>query len=160
MVVADKKNKTRITAGRRSAGGFTLIEMLMSVALIGLIALILMPVYQSLQVRNDADLIAQTIANNFRRAELLSSGGVGDSSWGVYFTSSTITLFQGATYAGRNTEYDELTSVPGSLTLSGLSSVIFEKYSGNAQSVGAIVVSSTIGDSKTININSKGMVQY
>ncbi len=160
MSILVEQQNEQSSAGRKSAGGFTLIEMLLSVAIIGMLGLISIPVYQSLQVRNDADLMAQTIAHNLRRAELLSAGGVGDNSWGIYIASSTMILFQGPTYSGRDSSFDEITNIPASLFVFGLSTIIFEKYSGNPQSVGAIFVSSTAGDVKTININNKGMIEY
>lgn len=145
---------------RRSVqeAGFTLIEMLLSVAIIGILVGLSAPVYESFTRRNDLDLTAQTLTATLRRAALYARAGNSDTTWGVHVDSSAITLFQGADFASRNTNFDETTSVPGSIAASGASEVVFSKLTGAPQTTGTITLQSTTNDTRVITVNAKGMV--
>ncbi len=139
--------------------GFTLIEALLSVAIIGILAGVSLPVYLSFQNRNDLDLAAQSIAETLRRAETYSRGVQGDAQWGVAIRPTYITLFKGTSYAARIASYDENTSLPATVTVGGLSDIPFTKWSGAPTSTGTITLTSTAG-SRSVVINAKGMVDY
>lgn len=140
--------------------GFTLLEILLSIALIALLAGIAAPIYQSFQVRNDLDIAANTVAQTLRRAELLSQAVDGDVSWGVSIQSGSITLFQGVSYAGRNSDFDEIFDMPTSITPSGLQEIVFSRFSGEPQTTGTCTLTSSINEIRTITINEKGTIEY
>jgi prepilin-type N-terminal cleavage/methylation domain-containing protein len=148
-----------VSYGKKEAG-FTLMEMLLSVAIISILAGMGVPIYESFARRNDLDLTTQAVAETLRRAEAYARNGNNDSSWSVEVQSNAVTLFKGATYASRNTNYDETVSVPGSITLSGLGELQFAKLSAKPNTSGNIVLSSTTGDTRTITVNDKGTVGY
>lgn len=140
--------------------GFTLLEVLLSIATVSIIAGIGIPIYQSLQVRNDLDIAAITIAQNFRRAQILSQAMDNDTNWGVRVQSGSITLFQGTSYAGRDANFDELFDVPTSITPSGVQEVVFTKFSGEPQTIGTVILTTNTNETRSITINAKGMVSY
>lgn len=145
---------------KNTKNGFTLIEMLLVVALIVAIGTISAPVYQLLQVKNNLTVATYTIAQTLRRAQILSQSGMGDTTWGVHIVSGSVTLFKGASYAGRDTTTDEIFDVPTNITLGGISDIIFSKLSGEPQSYGDITLTSLNNDTKTITINAKGALEY
>ena len=138
--------------------GFTLLEVLLVIASITLIAGIGMPVYQSFQVKNDLDVATNTIAQSLHRAQLLAEANDGDTNWGVGIVGGSIVVFKGASYAGRDSAYDEIFSVPTSITPSGLSEIVFAKFTGLPQSTGTTTLTSTTNEVRTLNINSRGTV--
>lgn len=140
--------------------GFTLLEVLLSIAIIGILAGISMPIYQSFQVKNDLDVAVNTIVQTLRRAQLLSQAVDGDSSWGVYMQNGSITLFQGADYSSHDSNFDEVFDVPTSITFSGIQEIVFTKFSGEPQTTGIITLNSSTNETRTITINEKGMVSY
>lgn len=144
----------------QSSRGFTLLEILLVVAIISIIAGFSMPVYQSFQVKNDLDIAAQTIATDFRRAQTLAEASDGDNTWGVEVLSGSITVFQGASYATRVAAFDEISSLPPTITPSGLAEVIFDRLTGQALSAGTVTLTTSTGLVKTIAISSKGTVTY
>ncbi|HAZ17127.1 MAG: hypothetical protein UV70_C0005G0016 [Parcubacteria group bacterium GW2011_GWA2_43_13] len=140
--------------------GFTLIEIILSIATIGIIAGISMPLYGSFQVRNDLDIAVSSIAQSSRRAQALSQAVDGDTSWGVNIQSGSMTVFKGASYAVRDSSFDEIVDVPTSISPSGMSEVIFTKLTGLPQTTGTFTLTSNANETRTITINAKGMVSY
>ncbi|PIW37104.1 MAG: hypothetical protein COW24_01875 [Candidatus Kerfeldbacteria bacterium CG15_BIG_FIL_POST_REV_8_21_14_020_45_12] len=140
--------------------GFTLLEILLSVVLIGVMAMFSVPVYQRYQVRNDLHVAADTWVQTSRRAETLARSGSNDTTWGIEVHQGSITLFQGADYASRDSDMDEVFSIPSSMTFSGDTEILFEKFTGAPSAATSTTLTSTTGQTKTITINSKGMVDY
>ncbi|RJO59197.1 type II secretion system protein [Candidatus Parcubacteria bacterium] len=140
--------------------GFTLVEVLLSLAVVGIIAASATPVYQALQNRNDLDIAINTTAQAMRRAQLLSQAVANDTTWGVKILTGKISIFQGASYAGRDQNFDEDFSLPSSINLSGLDEAVFAKLSGFPLTSGALTLSSPNNESRTLTLNSKGTIAY
>lgn len=140
--------------------GFTLLETLLSIAVISLIAGIGVPVYQSFQVRDDLDISTTTIVQSARRAEILAQASDGDTSWGLHIQSGNIVLFKGASYATRDSSYDEIFDLPTSILPSGLSEIVYAKFTGMPQTTGAITLTSNANETRIITINAKGTVSF
>ncbi len=143
------------------AKGFTLLEVLLSVAILGVVAGISLPVMASFNGRNDLDVTTQSIVMQLRRAGTYSRGANNDNQWGVHIQSGGATLFQGTAYASRDTAYDETTTFPSSFSVSGTSDVVFNKVDGSPASSGSITLTNTnSNETRTITFNAKGMVSY
>lgn len=140
--------------------GFTLLEVILVIATITVLAAISVPVYAILQVKNDLDVATNTTLQTLRRAQTLSQAVDGDSSWGVKLQSSDITLFKGLSFAGRDTNFDEVYTLSGNVTPSGVSEVVFSKLSGNPTTTGALTLISNNNERQNITINSKGFLDY
>jgi type IV pilus assembly protein PilE len=143
----------------RSAG-FTLLEVLLSVAIIGMLVGVSIPVYESFVRRNDLGLTAQSLAALLRRAETYARAANYDDAWGVEMQAGTATLFRGTSFASRNTAYDEALTIPASIASSGLAEVQFTKFTAAPNITGSITLTSTTSDVKTVTINSEGAVDY
>ncbi|HSW98308.1 MAG TPA: type II secretion system protein [Candidatus Saccharimonadales bacterium] len=144
----------------KGQAGFTLLEVLLSVTIMAMLVGISMPFYESFVRRNDLALATQTVSALIRRAETYSRSANSDSGWSVEFQSTTATLFLGNNFAGRNTNYDEAVSLPGSVTASGLSEVQFAKLTALPNTTGTVTLSSTLSETRTVTVNAKGMVDY
>lgn len=140
--------------------GFSLIELLLSVMILTLLTGLSLPVLESFVRRNDLDLTTQSIASSVRRAATYARGVKADNTWGVRFTTSTVTLFEGASYATRNTISDETVPIPGSMTLSGTSEIVFSKLTAAPSGTASVTLNSTTNDTRTITVNADGMVNY
>jgi prepilin-type N-terminal cleavage/methylation domain-containing protein len=140
--------------------GFTLVEVLLSIAAMTIIAGISVPIYRTFQIRNGLDIAAVTIAQGARRAQTLAEASDGDSSWGIRVGTSTIVMFRGESYAARNGSFDETFEMPASVTPSGLGEVAFAKFTGEPLATGSIILTTNTNETRTITINAKGMVEY
>lgn len=139
--------------------GFTLLELLLSVAVIGALAGLSLPVYRTLLQKNDLDIAAVTIAQSLRRSQLLSQAVDGDTTWGVKVQSSSIVVFKGASYATRDTTFDETFDVPATIGVGGATEVVFAKFTGLPQTTGVINIS-TENDTRSVSINEKGTIGF
>ncbi len=140
--------------------GFTLVEMLLSIAAMSIIAGISIPLYQSFQNRNDLDIATVTLAQSMRRAGALAQASDGDASWGIAVATGTITLFKGGSYAARDAAYDESYAMPENIAVSGLSEAVFAKFTGMPVGTGTTVFTSVNNETRSITLNAKGTVSY
>lgn len=144
----------------RNQNGFTLVELLLSVALLAIILLLGSPISYNIYLRNDLDITASNIVQANRRAQALSQAYSGDSSWGVYIQSGSITIYKGTSYSARDTDFDEITEVSNALTPSGVQEILYSKFDGEPQTTGSIILTSSNNETRTITIAEKGMVSY
>ena len=148
------KNKNK-----KKCKGFTLIEIMLVVALMIVIGSISVPVYQSFQVKNNLDVATYTIVQTLRRAQVLSQSGVGDETWGVHIESGSAVLFKGANYASRDISTDEVFEISTNIAPTGIADIVFSKLLGEPQTTGDIILTTSNNDTKTITINAKGTVE-
>lgn len=139
--------------------GFTLTELLLSVAIIGIISGLSMPLYSSFATRNNLALTAETTVNMLRRASLYARSGHQDSQWGVNFQPGSFVLFKGASYSARDPAFDEPFSVAGNISSDYDGDIVFNKLSGTTLQPRSIKLSGPEG-SVTMEVNAKGAVSY
>ena len=86
------------TVFQKKAKGFTLLEIILSIALIGILAASSLFALQNFQINNDLDAALANIIQSLRRAQLLSESVSGDSKWGVKIFSDKVVVFKGDNY--------------------------------------------------------------
>jgi len=138
---------------------FTLIEVLLSVALIGAIGSFSMVINQFLQQKNDLDVSAIQISERVRDAQKRSIGGIEDSSWGVKVATGQITLYKGTSFASRTQAKDENTIIPDTIEIAGLNDIVFARLEGTVVNPGTINLKIKNFE-KNISINEQGTVSY
>lgn len=137
-----------------------MLEIALSIAILGIMFSVSMPMYHVFMVRNDLDIATMTLVQDLRRAQTLSQVAHGDSTWGVHIGVGSILIFKGVSYAARDISFDEDTSMPASITVSGLNNIMFTKLTGTPQSTGTTTLTSSANETRNITINEKGMVDY
>lgn len=140
--------------------GFTLIEVLLSVAIITILTGLSLPVYESFARKNDLDVTAQQLAATLRRAETYARSVNRDAAWSVNIQPTGVTLFQGTNFATRDQTYDETFPIPNSIATSGLGEIQFAKLSAAPNTTGTITLTENANNIRTVTINAKGMVEY
>lgn len=140
--------------------GFTLLEVMLSIAIIAILTGLSVLVYQGLQQRNELDVAVNNITGSLRRAQILSQAVDGDTTWGVKVQSGNIISFKGASFALRDTTYDESFDLPSNISIEGVSEIVYNKFTGLPQTAGNLTLTSEVSETKTIILNAKGMVDY
>lgn len=140
--------------------GFTLIEVLLSITIIAMIVGLSIPIYQSLFFRNDLDIAAETAAHALRRAQLLAQSVEEDDAWGVAIETGRVTLYRGTDFLTRDASYDETVLISDHISPSGLTEIPFAAFTGIPETSGTIVLTSTTQETRSITVNTYGMVEY
>ena len=140
--------------------GFTLIELILVIAMITVIGGAVLPLSYKFLTRNDIELAAQKVVQSARRAEFLSASGNLDATWGIHVQTTDVTLFKGTSYLARDTSRDEKLSFDNAVILIGTTDFIFSKLSGYPVSAGTVTLTSQDNVVKNVVINSRGMVEY
>lgn len=140
--------------------GYTLLEMLLVVAIIAILAGLSAPVYQSFQNKNDLGVTTEVLANTLRRAQFFSQGVKEDSQWGVRVVDGNIILFKGDNFSARDQNFDEEFRVSPNIESVGIQEIVFNKFSGEPVDIGTFRLVSVNNDEKNLIINEKGVISY
>lgn len=138
--------------------GFTIIELLLIIALISILAAVSAPLYTSFLAKNHLENKTFEVKNTLHKAQSNAMSGKQNANWGVYFTSGQFVLFAGESFASRNGAFDEIHIFPASVSASGLNEIIFQKPKGLPSTTGIITISSTEGANNILTITREGIV--
>ena len=139
--------------------GFTLIEILVVIAIVGVLLSIGASVFRTLQTQNELAAAIQTIRLASNRAQILAQGSANDSGWGIKMSEGEIVVFQGSVFASRDQSFDQDYNVASNVRFSGLTEIAFNKQSGHINSPGTLTITSPSGV-KNLSVNSKGILTY
>lgn len=143
--------------------GFTLIELILVIAITAIVAALSVPFVQSFQTSTDLYTHANTITKTLRRVQQQSIVGQNDSSWGVYFDNGikSLIVFKGDNYISRDPDFDQPIEYPAvfNLTTDFGNEFYFSIYSGQPSASGLITLDGLNNESKTISITSFGLIQ-
>lgn len=136
--------------------GLTLLELLMVLAIVVIIAGFSVPIGLSF-LRNEGLISsANDLVMVMRIAQQYSIEGVEDTTYGVYMSGTSYTLFKGTSYAARDTSFDESFDVSG-LYFSTTTEVVFQRVTGEPNA--PVTVELTDGNRvREVDVNAIGRV--
>lgn len=138
--------------------GFTLIEILLVLGLVSGLAALTMPIGLTFYRNQIVDENGRDIAAAIHRARSQAMSQKNDAPFGVALFPGSYVLFEGPSYASRNAANDEIFPLPGGLSLSGLTEIVYSKPGGTTTASGIITVSSA-STNTTITVNQQGMIE-
>ncbi|OGD09897.1 hypothetical protein A2397_06250 [Candidatus Amesbacteria bacterium RIFOXYB1_FULL_44_23] len=138
--------------------GVTLLELVLVVGLVAILAFSGVIFYGRFVTQNQVDTTTDTIVQTIRKAQIyaLESRKSETVGWGVRHASGQLTLYLGATYAGRTTTWDEVTTTGGNVSVTAFE-VNFSRLTGAPDGTESITISG-MGNSESVSVNSRGMV--
>ena len=110
--------------------GFTLIELLIIVALLSIVSVMSVVFYSRFFTQNAVSNSSDQLVGELRKAQMYSMMGRKNGAWGVTFSANKFILFQGNSYATRNSAFDESFSVNPNINVSGLTELTFARITG------------------------------
>lgn len=140
--------------------GFTLLEVLLVVALIAGLAGLSVPVYNTFYTGNELDTAGSITIQSIRRAQVLTLSGKEDANWGVKLEEGKITVFKGDSFVARDNSFDEVFDVSNIVDFSGIEEIVFNKVDGRPNSSGTIDMSTQSGQNINLTINQLGSISY
>ena len=149
--------------------GFTLIELLITIGITVILFAAALPIFSNLQLSARLNESTIQLIQNIRFTRSLSVSRMNNSSHGIYFTinpagADSYTVFQGTSYAARNTVYDRITVLDSSLILSlslasGAQEIVFSSAFGVPTKTGTITLTHTTSGTRTISVNAIGKAE-
>jgi len=141
--------------------GFTTIELFIVVGIMLITAAAAAPFYSGLQVSAQLNESNAQIAQNLRLARGQSVARLNNTAHGVKFLANSYVIYQGASYAGRDTAYDRAVAIDSPLSLSTTftnDEVNFAMATGIPSNTGTTTLVHSAGGSRSVYLNSFGVV--
>ena len=149
-----------ITLLSKKIKAFTLLEMLITMAILAIIAGIGVPVYQSLQTKNNFKVDVDSLTQSIYRAQSLAQAAKNDSDWSLHFREGEIIIYEGSDFVSRDQSFDEVFKISKSNTVAADNDVSFNKFSGFPKLPTIINVNSLSGEFTSLSLNEVGLVEY
>lgn len=137
--------------------GFTFIELILVVAIVIIIGTFSSVFFGRFLIQNAVANTQDQLVGELRKAQLYAMAGRQNGNWGVQFSSNIITLYQGASFATRNSAFDEKFNVNSNILITGFSEVNFARMTGLPSTTGTYTITGTTSSDQVI-INSQGVV--
>jgi len=145
---------------KKKYSAFSLLELLVVIALMGMLFRMTVPIGVDYVGKNNVTVAKETIVNTLRTAQHNAINMQQDSKWGVYTQTNSIILYVGNTYATRNPSFDLLNDLPGGVAVTSGLDINFTKLAGEANTNATIIISHKQSPSKTVQINTLGVISY
>jgi prepilin-type N-terminal cleavage/methylation domain-containing protein len=155
--ILKRKETSKVFEYGKLSRGFSLVEVLLSMAIMAIVGLTAVPFYSRFFSQNAVANTYDQLTGELRKAQLYAMTGKQAGSWGVHNGGTQLMLFQGSTYAARNTSFDETFTVNGNVTISGFTDIIFAQVTGLPNTTATITVKA-INIQKTITVNAQGAI--
>jgi Tfp pilus assembly protein FimT len=139
--------------------GFTLIELLLVVGLMMVMLMGALPIYSGFQVSTQLDESCDQVVQDMRLTRELSHAGVHGLAHGVKFLGNQYVMFEGASYATRNAQYDRVnafsTTINMTTTLTN-DEIVFAAGTGVPDRNGNVLIRHSTNGTRTVTINELG----
>lgn len=138
--------------------GFTLIELILVIAVLSIVAMLSSPFYSRFLLQNAVGNTEDQLIGSLRKAQTYAMSGRQSDSWSVNYSSNTITLYKGTSFSGRNSAFDERFSVNPTVSVTGFSDMSFAHATGMPTPTSASVTVSSGNNIKTFTVTSQGVI--
>lgn len=139
--------------------GFTLLEVIVTVVILAVVASIGLFVgadfYKSYVLASERDSLVSIL----RKARAGAMNNFLELPQGVFIDQDKFTIFKGLSYAGRNSQYDEIIFRFRAVDISGPAEVVFQPIRGTSGVSGTITLSDGVKN-VAIEINDEGRISW
>lgn len=146
--------------------GFTLVELIISVAIMAVLSGLLLSSFNTSAKRQAVDKGADTLVALVNEARSLTISSKAASSYGVWFASTTATLFTGTSFSGssaqnRTMSLDSRLAITNISLNAATSSIVFDKLTGSTSHYGSFRLTLTTDPTiyKTISVYKTGVAE-
>jgi prepilin-type N-terminal cleavage/methylation domain-containing protein len=145
---------------RTTYSGFSVLEVLVSLAILGLLLSVSLVSFASFSRRDAVSASAAAIGQALRDARARTLASVGGSQYGVKVDGDRFTFFQGSTFSSSTPTNNTFMYPSGIRVTSSLSTLVFERVTGNASASGTISVYQSSAENvvKRVRIQTTGLV--
>jgi prepilin-type N-terminal cleavage/methylation domain-containing protein len=145
--------------------GFGLLELVVAIGILGVAAGVALSAVSSFRSSGYVNTAVEATIGQIKDARARTLAAVNGASYGIHFTTSTVTLYQGATYSPGNSS-NQVYVLPREVEISNIgltassTTVRFKRLSGMTDTTGNITFrSKRSGKIKVIRILSSGLYE-
>jgi prepilin-type N-terminal cleavage/methylation domain-containing protein len=140
--------------------GFSLIELVIVLSIMLMLSAVVGTLASNTLPKSQLQSESEAMVESLRHAQALSIAGKHDQLWGVHLSATTLTLFAGTNYAARDTQYDQVRTLPAGISVSGLADVVFEAITGQTSNTGTITLTAeATSETVSMTVNARGLVE-
>ncbi|MFA6909332.1 MAG: type II secretion system protein [Patescibacteria group bacterium] len=151
---------TRQSARHQPVHGFTVIEILLVIALFGLLSALAVPFYSSFQTQQRLEGKRAEIVSLIRTAQVSSMAGADSDSHGFHVEPTSVTFFTGSAYTPGHPDAFTVDLGPQmTVSTSFGDTALFQAPTGTPDRFGTLTLGLSTR-SYTITINELGTVSY
>ncbi len=148
--------------------GFSLLEILVVIGIIALISTIVIIPFSQFRDRQTLDGAAEEVSSLIAMARSKTMSSEGDTRYGIHFTSSSATLFQGATaFPGDDESANIVINLSPMISMSstlsgGGADMFFQRLTGDTVQNGTVVISLVADNNqkRTLVVETTGNVSF
>jgi prepilin-type N-terminal cleavage/methylation domain-containing protein len=152
------------------ARGFTALELVLTIALFGMVLGTVSIALADLQNRNALQDSAAAVVDSLRRAEAQALSGHFGDRWGVHFSdgdgcalpATKFHIYRGAAFTSATDTYDTVDLGAGvtvtAVSVGGGCDVSFSRFHGITGSAGTVTLTNLEGATSTVTVNGYGNV--
>lgn len=136
-----------------------MVEIIIVLSITTLLFYISSTIYVNIRSYTGFEIAKLNIIQSIRNAQSNSQKTKNDSAWGIKISADSVTVFEGNSYASRNTGSDKVLDFSSGIVTSGPSEIVFDKITGSTDDIGTIIISG-YNFTNQIHINEKGTLTY
>lgn len=138
--------------------GVSFLELILVVALVSILSIMSPIFYSKFILQNAVANTTDQMVGSLRKAQLYAMMSRQGDSWSLNYSSNTITLYKGTSFATRDTAFDEKFEVNPNVSVSGITDLSFSKVTGLPTPTSSTITITSANNSETITVNNQGVV--
>lgn len=143
----------------RKGSGFTLIEVVLVIALLVLVFSFTLGVGSEFYFSQSLVAERDSLVNLLRRTRTRAMSNINQSDHGIFIDASQYIIFEGDSYASRDSELDETFPRTGGADIGGPAEIVFAALEGTSNVSDTISITTASGK-VDISINYEGRIQW
>jgi type II secretory pathway pseudopilin PulG len=152
----DRKNQRRTVSLSAQQAGTTLLEIVLALGVLMIVVATgfsFSPSFSERQTLIQSKQVIESGLDLAAKRTLLYPG----STWGIFIQGANVTVFKGASYAGRTATFDELLNFPSPVTITGITEYVATNTTGLLYTTGSTTIASQ-SITLPITVTAKGVV--
>jgi prepilin-type N-terminal cleavage/methylation domain-containing protein len=139
--------------------GFSLIELLIAISIILIVGAAITTSYTAARGTGEPLHDSYMYVDALREATLRARSMEYDTDWGVKITGGNTIVFSGSSYASRTASRDHAYDSSDTLTVGGVTEIVFAKFSGTPNTSGTTTFQNKYATT-SVNVSATGVISY
>ncbi len=137
--------------------GFSLVEILLALTIVGILAITAVPVFRTLLAENDLAVSQMLLSQAARLAQANARAVAFDNDWGMRAVKGSAVVFKGNDFASRDTTEDTTFVLPSAIKFPE-TSIIFSKFTAIPSQSASLTLKAPNNAERVWTMDSQGII--